>query len=789
MVTEVDRLVLRLEATTAQFERQMARAAGLTKNQARDMSRSFDSINASQNRWVKSAEASANVFTREFAKIDRQVESLRRSLDPTFDATQRFERAQETLNRALEAGSIDLRTYESTLELARAELNLSANAAQRFAAAGGTVSRGFGGSRGQIQNVAFQVGDFATQVGAGTAASVALGQQLPQLLGGFGALGAVLGAVVAIGVPLGAALLRAGDNAEETIDAMDGLSAAVNDYVSATNNALIPTDELVAKYGTATEAAREFSRALRDISEFRVEEAGANAAQDLLTSFSEGNTSFGDDVRRAASDIQVYVDTLSTLQRQLQDGEGDPLRINQQIAAVDAVIRGLREENSILNELQREFDLTLSQAGELAGALQDLSQAEGSADRAAAANELRVVLERTFGTIEQMPPAIRAAFEQTLDLGEAAAEVQGAFERGNVSILDMSSFISTAATNIGIAASQADGLAGALAAAAQNAFEAARGLAVARRERALRGPDQAVQEVRDQLTPTGLNRADIVLQRTFNSGAGRSSSGAGSSGGGGGGGSAQPEFTIDDLLGDDLSKLERQFELFGEGAAEVARLTAEYKFLSDAKERGLDLDRVVNANGQTLLERIEQEAEAIGNMTRQLEDAQTQRDAINSGLSDLSNNLVDAAGSWETLGDAAVDSLKRILVEYAKASVLQGLGRITGTGTGTEIAGSFLGALIPGFATGTRNAPGGLAVVGERGPELVNLPKGSEVIPNFASRDAMQGGAEVILRTEPGVVAEIVHNEAGLMIQQNNAAQNKALPTRVKQITSDRRRA
>ena len=34
---------------------------------------------------------------------------------------------------------------------------------------------------------------------------------------------------------------------------------------------------------------------------------------------------------------------------------------------------------------------------------------------------------------------------------------------------------------------------------------------------------------------------------------------------------------------------------------------------------------------------------------------------------------------------------------------------------------------IPAFARGTNNAPGGLALVGERGPELVNLPKGSQV--------------------------------------------------------------
>lgn len=34
---------------------------------------------------------------------------------------------------------------------------------------------------------------------------------------------------------------------------------------------------------------------------------------------------------------------------------------------------------------------------------------------------------------------------------------------------------------------------------------------------------------------------------------------------------------------------------------------------------------------------------------------------------------------------------------------------------------------IPAFAKGTNNAPGGMALVGEQGPELVNLPKGSKV--------------------------------------------------------------
>jgi hypothetical protein len=51
------------------------------------------------------------------------------------------------------------------------------------------------------------------------------------------------------------------------------------------------------------------------------------------------------------------------------------------------------------------------------------------------------------------------------------------------------------------------------------------------------------------------------------------------------------------------------------------------------------------------------------------------------------------------------------------------------------------GLEVPGFATGVRNFAGGLAVVGERGPELVSLPRGSSVYPN----GARPGGGTVVI--------------------------------------------
>lgn len=49
--------------------------------------------------------------------------------------------------------------------------------------------------------------------------------------------------------------------------------------------------------------------------------------------------------------------------------------------------------------------------------------------------------------------------------------------------------------------------------------------------------------------------------------------------------------------------------------------------------------------------------------------------------------------------------------------------------------GSFIGL----FADGTDYAPGGMAIVGEEGPELINLPRGSKVFPADATRSMLNG--------------------------------------------------
>jgi len=77
--------------------------------------------------------------------------------------------------------------------------------------------------------------------------------------------------------------------------------------------------------------------------------------------------------------------------------------------------------------------------------------------------------------------------------------------------------------------------------------------------------------------------------------------------------------------------------------------------------------------------------------------------------------------------------------------------------------GSDIGNAISGwFANGTMNAPGGLSIVGERGPELVNLPKGSQVYTAGDTEKMLSGAYSSVLNGISGSAPQpiITHTAA-----------------------------
>lgn len=92
-------------------------------------------------------------------------------------------------------------------------------------------------------------------------------------------------------------------------------------------------------------------------------------------------------------------------------------------------------------------------------------------------------------------------------------------------------------------------------------------------------------------------------------------------------------------------------------------------------------------------------------------------------------SAVSGAGNW--LYQTGKDIISGIIhgVEDAVGGIGGAIGKI-GKNIGGAVSSALHAIHIPGFASGVQNFSGGLAVVGELGPELVDLPPGSSVIPN-----------------------------------------------------------
>lgn len=115
------------------------------------------------------------------------------------------------------------------------------------------------------------------------------------------------------------------------------------------------------------------------------------------------------------------------------------------------------------------------------------------------------------------------------------------------------------------------------------------------------------------------------------------------------------------------------------------------------------------------------------------EDAEGATKAAGVTLKDIGKQLETSFGSWI---DSAIEGTFKL--KDALASLAKDMARMFAQKALTMA----IGLAIPGFAAGTNFAPGGLSLVGERGPELVNLPRGSQVIPNH-DLGGMGGGVNI----------------------------------------------
>lgn len=183
-----------------------------------------------------------------------------------------------------------------------------------------------------------------------------------------------------------------------------------------------------------------------------------------------------------------------------------------------------------------------------------------------------------------------------------------------------------------------------------------------------------------------------------------------------------------------VSSQELAAQSLGMSAEAAAALKYQQELLNKAANDNIDLTPKQTAQLMELGTAMAAAEEATRRLT---EIYDTGKQIFSSFFGDLKTGIEDGKGLWGSLGEAASNALDTIAnkaLEMAANGIWDMIfGSLFGTGGG---GGGFnLGSLfgIGKNADGTDNWRGGLSWVGEQGPELMNIPRGAQIIPHQKS--------------------------------------------------------
>lgn len=595
----------------------------------------------------------------------------------------KFENQMASARKAAETNSTAMeRRFGSSTRNMQADANATSANILKMGNLGGS-------GRFVLQNTANQIGDIAVQLGSGTSASRALGQQMPQLLGGFGALGGtlglvapLLGTVAAIGLPLSVALLKSGEAAQSLDDKMKSLRESISAVKAAQE--LIPssTYELVEQYGGLADRAAEFFEINRQIASIRATSALDVAARGVADELGvEGVFGFGPD------EVRELDQTLVDLRQKLSDLQGAPAstlsdsefrKALDEIAALDERIGDLDKVQDNIDDLADTLGITAREAREVAAQFAAVGQARGPQEQA------RVLLDLA-DYIYEATQNLTTAEEEGKNFYDRLKDA--AIQALNLAQVDLAGSVTDAANEAG---RLADNLARARGAridelAGGNVdFSDPRGREF--------GSATAGVVLRDRGVPKE-NKPDYTPPKTRS----------------GGGASVSPGLREAQRLYDQTRTSAEQYAIELERINELHRMFPEI-ITEDVRDRAV---------------------QALDDSTRQLND--TTR-TLEASLSNMFSSIVTGSASARDALSSLLGTMAQLFAQKAFTSLFGELN-------------------IPFFASGTAFHHGGPAIVGERGPELVNLPRGAQVLSAERSRSLMSrggGGAMAISVTVNG---------------------------------------
>lgn len=245
-----------------------------------------------------------------------------------------------------------------------------------------------------------------------------------------------------------------------------------------------------------------------------------------------------------------------------------------------------------------------------------------------------------------------------------------------------------------------------------------------------------------------------------------------------------------------IASQEIEQQAIGMTELEAAKLRATFDLLNQAQRAGITLTA---AQTEELTNLAHQMAEAEYATSRLREQYDFAKDTFKGFFGDLKSELQNGASIWEAFGTAAANALQKIAdkaLDMALNGIFDMIFGAFGVGGGGGGGGNWFTRLL-GFENGTSFAPGGMAVVGERGPELLKLPGGSQVIPNnrvmSPSQASFGGGsgsmqqrmAIDIFVKDDGKIGAIARQEAGSVVEVAiHDYDTNALPSSVERISN-----
>ena len=209
------------------------------------------------------------------------------------------------------------------------------------------------------------------------------------------------------------------------------------------------------------------------------------------------------------------------------------------------------------------------------------------------------------------------------------------------------------------------------------------------------------------------------------------------------GGIELPTFNLDIAL----PKFKNPFEALKEGVDALIPAVIEYseaeRTITDENNKQLDAKNKIVATVPNIKKGVEELTEAEKKAKEEADKLkQTFKGIGESVRNDLVSNLTDAITGAKSFGDAmkgVLDNLKRQLIQLALNKAIGAIGNALSGGKG--FGGGFLSGLFGKRARGGPVSAGGAFVVGEKGPEILQMgSKGGNIIPN----NAIGGGDSVV---------------------------------------------